>query len=138
MMEQTASAIRPAEDIAEDIAALIRSYPPLAQSRHWFTWDVAEGVVTLRGNIKSAIAQRVLLDNAPHIPGVIRVDADDLHNDEDLRLKLASLLPPGIGVRVDYGRVLVSGTLPPRHKAEALIKRLEKTAGVRRVESQIV
>ncbi len=128
---------RPAEDIAEDIAALIRRFPPLSQSRHWFTCEVADGAVTLRGNIKSAIARRVLLDNVPDIPGVVAVHADDLHSDEDLRRQIGRLVPPGVLVQVDFGRVILSGSLPPRRKPESLIRRIEKVQGVRRVENRL-
>jgi osmotically-inducible protein OsmY len=126
---------RPAEDIAADIAALIRSYHPLRQSRHWFTYTVVDGVVTLHGNVKPAVAQRVLLDNLPHIPGVEAVNADDLHSDEQIRIAVGQIVPPGVLVHVDFGRVALDGALPPRRKAEPLIKKIEKVPGVREVES---
>ncbi len=130
---------RPDEDIAEDIAALIRSYPPLKQARHWFTFDVKDGVVTLRGNVKSSIACRVLLDNVPDIPGVERVIADELYVDSDLSRRIAreADLPTGVLVSVDFGRVILSGVLPARRKAEPLIKKVAKFKGVREVINQL-
>jgi osmotically-inducible protein OsmY len=128
---------RPAEDISEDIAALIRRFQPLAQSRHWFTYTVAEGVVTVRGNIKSPVGARVLLDNLPDIPGVVAVNAADLHDDPTLRVAVGKLLPPGIVITIDFGRVVLSGQLPPRRKPEALIRKIEAVPGVRRVINQM-
>lgn len=128
---------RPAEDIAEDIAALVRSYPPLVQSRPWFHYRVEDGVVTLEGHIKSAVAQRILLDNLPRIPGVIRVDASGLHNDEELRLAVARLLPVGVAAHINYGHVVLTGELPARRKPEPLIARVEKLPGVRKVENRL-
>jgi hypothetical protein len=128
---------RPAEDIAEDLASLIRSYPPLFHSRHWFTYEIAEGVVTLRGHIKSPIGYRVLMDNVPDIPGVEAVEADELYSDEDLRLEVARTIPPGVLARIDFGTVVLSGTLPPRRKPEALINKIATIKGVRKVESNL-
>lgn len=136
-MEEVVQTYRPAEDIAEDVAALIRSYPPLVQSRPWLHYSVEDGVVTLKGHVNSAITQRVLLDNLPRIPGVVQVDAAELHNDEDVRLAVAALLPLGVAMHVNYGFVLLTGTLPPRRKAEPLIARVEKVPGVRQVESRL-
>ena len=136
MMENTAAttpAYRPAEDIAENIAALVRAYPPLMHSRHTFSYNVAEGVVTLKGHIKSVIAERVLLDNVPHIPGVEAVEAKELYNDEALRMAVARVIPAGILVNIDSGYVHVSGMLPPRRKPEALVKKIEDIKGVRGV-----
>ncbi len=139
-MVETAEAIhvaRPDEDIADDIAALVRRYPPLLQSRHWFAFTIVEGVVTLSGNIKSAIAQRVLTDNLPYIPGVKAVDAKALHNDEEVRIAVGQIVPPGVTIHVDFGRVSVGGKLPPRRKPETLINRIEKVPGVRTVTDKL-
>ena len=136
-MTDAVQTYRPAEDIAEDIAALVRRYPPLVQSRSWFHYRVEDGVVTLEGHIKSAIAERILLDNLPRIPGVVQVDSSDLHNDEDLRLALGQLLPVGVTLYVDYGYVVIMGSLPARRKPEALIARLAKVPGVRTLESRL-
>ncbi len=128
---------RPDEDIAEDIAALIRRFPPLMQSRHWFAFSVKDGVVTVRGHIKSAVGMRVLLDNLPDIPGVESVDASELYNDDDLRRAVGRVIPPGVRATVDFGHVLLTGTLPPRHKVDALLRKVEKVPGVRRVSSNL-
>lgn len=136
-LNDTVAIRRPDEDIAEDIAALVRRFPPLAQSRHWFTASVADGVVTVKGHIKSAVGARVLLDNLPLIPGVEAVDASGLYNDEDLRLEVGKVVPPGVRVAVDFGHVKLSGKIPPHHKAEALIRSVEKVPGVRRVTANL-
>lgn len=128
---------RPAEDIAEDITALVRRFSPLWQSRHWFTYTVQDGVVTVQGNIKSSVGHRVLLDNVPHIPGVVRLDSSGLFNDEDLRLQIGRVMPAGVLVNVNFGRVVISGRLPNGQSADALIARIEQLDGVRRVDSRL-
>lgn len=127
----------PSEDIAGAIYALIRRYPPLAQSRHYFTFSVVEGVVTLEGNIKSAIAERVLLDNVPHMPGVVKVIADNLTNDEDLRHQIGQIVPAGVLVNIDFGVVALGGSLPARRKPEALVNKVAKIKGVVRVINKL-
>lgn len=136
-LQESVKIRRPDEDIAEDIAALIRRFPPLMQSRHWLTVSVVDGVVTVKGHIKSAVGARVLLDNLPDIPGVVSVDSSELYNDDDLRLAVGRVIPPGVRAVVDFGHVLLTGTLPPRHKADTLIRRVEKVPGVRRVSSKL-
>ncbi len=132
---QTTVTQRSDMDIAEDIAALVRDYPPLTQSRHWFTVTVREGEVTLSGNIKSSIAYRVLHDNLLNMPGVVAIHTDDIHYDESIRLAVGKVLPPGVWARVDFGRVAVMGSLPPRRKPDALLKKIAGIPGVRRVDN---
>lgn len=129
---------RPAEDIMDDIAAIIRRYPPLAQSRHAFAAHVGDdGSVTLTGNIKSTIAGSILQANITGIPGVTALDMRDLVSDEQLRLRAGKLLPAGVRAHVDYGRVVLTGSLPPRFKAATLAGKLEALPGVRRVINQL-
>ena len=69
--------------------------------------------------------------------GVVAVEADDLHSDEALRITLGKLIPPGVLVNVDFGRVVLGGQLPARRKPEALVKKIEAVPGVRRVINQM-
>jgi ribose 5-phosphate isomerase len=135
-IETVQPSVRPAADIHEDIAGLIRSYPPLVQSRHQFMVEIADGVVTVRGYIKSIIAERVLQDNLPRIPGVVAVDLDALYNDESMRMALGKVVPAGALITVDYGVVIVSGHLPQGLTEEKLTAQIEQVPGVRRVVFQ--
>ncbi len=134
---ETTQVFRPAEDIVEDIAALIRRFPPLWQSRHWFTTAARDGVVTVRGNIKSSVGRRVLLDNVPVIPGVVRLESSALFNDEDLRRQIGQIAPAGALVNVNFGRVVISGRLPAGDSPDALLARIKKLDGVRRVDNRL-
>lgn len=126
---------RPPEDIMEDIAALVRGYPPLRQSQNWFKYTVANGVVTLSGHIKSSVAERVLVDSLQHVPGVIGVDSSALYNDQELRLQLGQLVPAGVWVQVDFGRAIIDGDVPPGYDVDALEAKLLAVPGVRKVEN---
>ncbi|GAB4576292.1 MAG: hypothetical protein Kow0077_31980 [Anaerolineae bacterium] len=129
---------RPVEDINEDIAAIIRRFHPLAQSRHFFTYEVTpEGVVRFSGHIKSQVAQKILLDSVARIPGVSGVDISDLHTEEELRIAVGRVLPPGVRARVDYGDVILVGKLPPRHKVETLVKKVASIPGVVHVQTAL-
>jgi hypothetical protein len=129
---------RPAEDIAADIAAIIRNFHPLAQSRHKFSYAVSpDGTLLLTGHIKSPVAAQVLCAQAARVPGVTSIDTDALFDDETLRLAVGQVLPPGVRAMVDYGRVALSGQLPPRFKAETLVRKVEKIPGVSAVINQL-
>jgi osmotically-inducible protein OsmY len=127
---------RPESDIAEDVREFIRTYDPLKQSRPYFTIEVKQGVVTLKGNVASGIAYRVLADSLPDIEGVTKVDMSQLYHDDDLRLTLGKLVPPGINVRVSYGTVMLAGRLPEGIDGEALMEHVRAVPGVRRVAAK--
>lgn len=132
------TAFRPAEDIAADIASLVRAFPPLVQSRHWFAYTVAAGVVTITGHIKSPVAERVLLDNVPDIPGVLEVDTTALYNDDDLRRDVGKVLPPGVWSAVNFGAVALTGSLPAGVDADTVVKTVLAVPGVRTVEANFM
>lgn len=131
------TATRPDEDIAADIASLIRSYPPLFQARHWIAYTVEGGIVTVNGHIKSPIAQRVLVDNLPTIPGVTELDASAVYNDEALRRAVGQVLPHGLWASLDFGAVLIEGTLPAGSKVDAIVADVSAIPGVRHVETRV-
>jgi osmotically-inducible protein OsmY len=134
-MVTTLTDTRPDVDIAEDIRDFIRGYDPLKQARDYFEFSVHEGVVVIKGNVRTIQAQRVLEDGLPDIAGVGRLDSSDLHNDEDLRLHLGKL-PHGVMARVNFGYVVLTGSLPAGTEAEGLIAKVEKLPGVRKVVTQ--
>jgi osmotically-inducible protein OsmY len=125
--------IRPESDIEEDIREFIRTYDPLKQSRPYFTIHVHQGTVTLKGNVASGIAYRVLADSVPDIEGVVKVDMSELYHDDDLRLILGKIVPAGISVRVSYGTVMLAGQLPAGVTGETLMESVRAVPGVRKV-----
>ena len=127
---------RPDEDIEEEIELLIRSFAPLKASRNYFRFKSTNGHVTVEGNIRSPQARRVLLDNLPHIRGVIGVDSTKLYDDEMVRVAVGQLLPPGVLATVHYGAVALTGDLPDGASADAIIEAVRQLSGVRRVGAE--
>lgn len=131
-MENATVVQRPDSDIEEDIRIFARSYDPLKQARGHFDFSSKNGHVTLRGNVRTMQARRVLVDNVPDIPGVVSMDARGLYDDETLRIELGKVLPPGVLVRINYGSVVISVTPDQEKKqAAALLKKAQKVGGVR-------
>jgi len=127
---------RPDMDIEEEIELLIRSFAPLKTSRGHFTFKSAGGHVTVEGNVRSPQARRVLIDNIPHIRGVVSCDSSKLLDDETVRLAVGVLLPPGVLASVHYGTVALTGDLPEGASAETIIQAVSAVPGVRRVGAQ--
>src|SRR5215468_7854754 len=130
-MSETVS--RPDVDIEEEIDLLVRSFAPLKASRGYFTAKTRNGNVKLRGNIRTPQARLVLLDNIPHIRGVVSCDADELYDDEMIRFSVGHLLPPGVKSNVHYGAVALTGSLPDGASAEAIMEAIHAVKGVSRV-----
>jgi osmotically-inducible protein OsmY len=127
---------RPDMDIEEEIELLIRSFAPLKTSRGHFTFKSADGHVTVEGNVRSPQARRVLVDNIPHIRGVVSCDSSKLLDDETVRLAVGVLMPPGVTASVHYGTVALTGELPEGASAETIIKAVSAVPGVRRVGAE--
>ncbi len=102
--------------ILQDITALIRDYAPLMRSSHAFKVCVSNGIVKLRGNLSSHLVRRVLIDSTARIPGVKRIEHDELYEDNEIANMLAAALPTNlqgrIFIRSDHGKVTLSGFLP--------------------------
>src|SRR5579859_674818 len=124
---------RPDVDIEEEIDLLVRSFAPLKASRGYFTATTRHGHVKLRGNIRTPQARLVLLDNIPHIRGVVSCDAEELYDDEMIRFSVGHLLPPGVKASVHYGAVALTGKLPDGASAEAIMQAVRGIKGVNRV-----
>ncbi|HRE46120.1 MAG TPA: BON domain-containing protein [Aggregatilineales bacterium] len=124
---------RPDVDIEEDIKQIINTFTPLKTSKPYFTLQVSNGVVTVQGNVRNPQARRVLLDNAPRITGVQKVDASAFFDDEQVRYDVGGVLPPGVHASVLFGAVALTGKLPEHATAEAIITLVSQVAGVRRV-----
>ena len=127
---------RPDVDIEEEIELLTRSFAPLKASRGYFTVKCTDGHVVAAGNIRSPQARRVLLDNLPHIRGVVDVDSTNLYDDEMVRLSVGQLLPAGVLASVHYGAVALTGRLPEGASADMIVNSIQAVKGVRRVGAQ--
>lgn len=128
---------RPDVDIEEDIRQIIGGFAPLKASRGYFTYQSKHGTVVLTGNIRSPQSRRVLLDNIPRVPGVKDCDASDLFDDEEVKFKVAQLLPPGLFANVHYGTVGITGKLPEGASAETISEAINALPGVRRVAMEL-
>ncbi|MCZ7546560.1 MAG: BON domain-containing protein [Anaerolineae bacterium] len=125
---------RPALDILEDIEAIIRTYPPLRESRPHLTIDVSDsGVVTFRGNVRSGVMRRVLIDSTMQVPGVTGVVDDELHDDDALEIAIAQQMPPRVYVTSVNGVVVLSGGLRDPAAAEEAVRAAQAIPGVRAV-----
>ena len=124
---------RPDVDIEDEIDLLCRSFAPLKASRGYFTIKSVKGRVRLIGNVRSPQARRVLLDNVPHIRGVVACDGSELYDDEMIRFAVGQLLPPGVVSSVHYGAVALTGDLPDGAVADEIISAVKNVKGVRRV-----
>lgn len=110
MAETTASVTpRPDVDIRQDIADIIVRYPPLNAERHLIETYVQNGVVRFTGYTANNINRGYLLQHARNVPGVLNIDADDLHDQEAMRIYVGRLLPEGVQANVRYGSVVLSG-----------------------------
>ena len=127
---------RPDEDIEEEIELLTRSFSPLKTSRGYFAYRSVDGHITVTGNVRSPQARRVLIDNIPHIRGVVSCDSTKLIDDEMVRIAVGELLPPGVLASVHYGAVGLTGDLPDGASADTIMEAVSKVPGVRRVGAE--
>lgn len=125
------------EVIAQQIRDFIRTYDPVKASRPSFTFSVINGVVRLEGYVANRREYRVLLDNIPHMPGVVAVDDAMLYDDESLSLTLAHYLPLGVRIRVEDGTVSLMGHIQDDTNAMELILDLAALPGVDEVKSYL-
>jgi osmotically-inducible protein OsmY len=134
MKEPTNAVSRPDVDIEEDIEHLIAHYPPLVKDRHSFQTLVQDGVVTVTGHVQTPITRSYLLKNLPLIPGVADVKSEYLYSDETIRLEASRLIPIGVVLgRVQYGSVVLTGTLPHGTTADSLASQIKAIPGVKQV-----
>jgi osmotically-inducible protein OsmY len=129
-MEHTVKT-RPDEDILEEIREFVRGYDPLKRDRAHFECSSVNGHVVLQGHTRTTKSRRVLVDNVPDLAGVISVDASQLYDDESLRFDIGKVLPRGTFVRVNYGTVVITGTLPKGVEAQAVVEAVKAVPGVR-------
>lgn len=120
-------------DIEANIHHMMRAYPPMMHDRHRVDISVKEGVVTVKGYVKSAVTHGILLNMLERAEGVQDVDVSGLYNDEGIRLHVAKHIPPGVMVNMEYGAVILSGRLPDKTDVEALVQAVSEVPGVNRI-----
>jgi osmotically-inducible protein OsmY len=128
------AAVRPDVDIIEAIEDRIAHYPPATRDRHHIQVSSQGGLVTLKGNVKSPNTRSVLLETLPQVEGVKSVNADELYDDESIRLDVGRLIESGVMfANIEYGVVVLSGRLPSGKSAEEIVRQVAQVPGVRRV-----
>jgi osmotically-inducible protein OsmY len=120
-------------DILDDLYNLIAHYPPLQADRHHIHIDVSDGVVNLSGHVRSSITERYLVDRVKRVQGVRAVIADQLFNEEEIRLEAGQRIPPGVLANVYYGAAVLTGKLPPDVTPESVVTGVSQIPGVERV-----
>ena len=120
-------------DIRQDVLKVFHTYPPLAHDRHRMEVVVEGAVVSASGNVRTAQALEVFAREASKVPGVIKVNTKDLHDDETLRLEIGRLIPLDVRAVVTYGVIVLTGQAPAARSLKSLTNKLEKIAGVRKV-----
>ena len=134
-MSTTAVAfVRADEVIAAEIDHLIAHYPPLAHDHRIIHVQVQAGVVSFSGNVMSPSTTDFLVRRVREMFGVTAVDASQLVDDQQLRLQIAHLLPPGAKVALlRQGQVVLAGELPSGTDIAALLAQVAAVPGVRQV-----
>lgn len=133
MSEALAVHARPDIDIEKDAQNLMRHYPPLTNDRRRVSVTAQDGVVTVAGHVKSTPTYLYLLDHVAAIPGVKEVVNGGFYVDEEIRLHLGRVVPPGVNVNVEYGAVILAGRLPEGVQIENLVRQVGLVPGVNRV-----
>lgn len=125
-------------ELESDLHRLLHRYPPLAHDRHRVSVAVHDGVVTLKGFVKSIPTYAYVKEHVEAIPGIREIDATEFYNDEDIRLHAGHVIPYGVMVAVEYGAVILSGRMPESMTAEDLVKKVALVPGVHRVITSFV
>jgi osmotically-inducible protein OsmY len=118
-------------DILSDIKHFISQYPPLIQDRRAINLDVKNGHVTVTGHVQTPNTWRYFLDMIPEVEGVRSVEAEGFYVDENIRLEIGKVLPVGVLVaKIQYGVVILAGSLPTGSSAESVVKSVGQIPGV--------
>ncbi|MCC6612557.1 MAG: BON domain-containing protein [Anaerolineae bacterium] len=133
MASTDAPVTRPDIDILDEIHLWMTGYPPLVNDRNHISVEVEDGLVRLRGNVKTPITRGYLLSNIKKFDGVQAVDDSALYDDETIRLHVGRVLTEGAIGQVEWGIVILAGKLPEGDALEALVAAIGKIPGVTRV-----
>jgi osmotically-inducible protein OsmY/uncharacterized protein YrrD len=134
--EQLGTARPDAELLADVAAHLKEDRTTRALVLHETDVDVADGIVTLRGRVRSRTAARRLAERAAQVPGVQAVQ-DRMVADDELELAVAAAIGRGelsrdarLHLRVADGRVQVGGAFPSQAAYQEAVRLAAGVPGV--------
>lgn len=125
-------------DLKAAVEQVIIDYPPAIHDRHRIHIIVHNGEVALKGNVKSAITRKYLLEHVARVGGVTLVDFSGLYDDDTIRLDVGQVVPHGVFVNVIYGAAVLSGTPPTDMSVEELVRKVGTVSGVQRVVTSFI
>lgn len=132
------------ERLAEAVAERLAEYEPLRDSGAQITVAVQDGVVHLRGLLRSATQPFEAARAAASIPGVREVRAEGLRTDEQTAIDVGAALArdPDLAravlrVQVALGVVTLRGSLNDVRLVERALTRCRAVPGVRGVRSEV-
>ncbi len=124
-------------DVERGVEHLMALYPPMVKDRKSVRIQVQDGVVTLSGHVLTPNTRDFMLSRIPNVPGVTAINTDALYDDVSVRLNVAHLLPDGVRLaRVQYGVLVLTGTLPAGMTTEQLAARIGAVPGVEHIIMQ--
>jgi hypothetical protein len=129
----TSTAVVPDLDLEHALHQTFLGHAPLMHDRHRIALKVKDGHVTVTGHVKSSITRRYMAEHLSQVAGVQSLDLSGLYDDDTIRREAGHLVPPGVFVNVEYGAVILSGTLPPDMSIEALVGQIGALPGAHRV-----
>lgn len=132
-MVENISVLRSDMDILEDLHNLIYTYPPASHDREYFHVTVQDGVAKVSGHLRSIVVNHWMRGTLPQVEGLRALDLDALYNDDDLRLQVGQLVPPGVFVNVNHGAVTLTGRLPREVTDVEVVQRVATVKGVTRI-----
>ncbi len=132
-MAENINVLRSDVDILNDIHNLLYAYPPVSHDRDFFHVTVKDGVVTVSGHLRSAVAHRWIRAALSQVEGVQALCLDTLYNDDELRLQIGHLVPPGVFVNVNHGAVTLTGHLPPEVTDAQVVQQVASVKGITRI-----
>ncbi len=132
-MVENISVLRSDIDILNDLHNLVYTYPPANHDRDFFHTSVKDSVVTVTGHVRSIVVERWMRGTFSQVEGLRELNLDALYNDDDLRLAIGHLVPPGVFVNVNHGAVTLTGRLPQGLTDVDLVQRVAAVKGVTRI-----
>lgn len=124
-------------DIEADIDDILHHYPPLVNDRHYLSIDVDGGSITVKGHTRTDITRKYLVDALGKVDGAAGVNADGLFSDAEIRLDVGRLIPVGVYANVEYGVVVLTGSLPENVSEADLVAAVSGVPGVRAVHTRL-
>lgn len=133
------------ERLAEAVVEALEGYEPLRASGARLTVNVEQGIVHLRGVVRSATQPFEAARVAARVPGVRAVRTDGLRTDEQMAIDVAAALAhdPEVArallrVQVALGVVVLRGTVADPRIVERAVAYCLDVPGVQRVRSEVV